>query len=243
MPATVVEAARFLGVPEVSADGTETITGHTLRVTGAQGLSRYGLDLWAVQLYGRWGSEAVKAYVRLVPLEQAARKAAVAARAQAHPEAVLAADRVAHKAVSAAPSNELSAVVAEVGSESIGPVEALRVAVAAALPEWVSAVESLAEPLAVELETASPLPASVTWVRNSSRHGCRGIFHVLSAVSKDFGRGEPKSRCGWRFGRVNTAVAKCEPPPPAEFFRVCKRCAPSARRALFKSFAACLGGA
>ena len=134
-------------------------------------------------------------------------------------------------------------MVAEAGAPSIGPAEALRVAVAAALPEWAATVKTLAEPLAVELETSSPLPPTITWVRNASRHGCRGIYHVVSATSKLSGRDEPKSRCGWRFGRVATVETDCRPPPPSEFYRVCKRCAPTARRALFKSFAACLGGA
>ena len=48
-------AARCVGVPLVSPDGSEKISGHTLRVTGAQGLARLGLDLWAIQLFGRWG--------------------------------------------------------------------------------------------------------------------------------------------------------------------------------------------
>ena len=55
MSATLVEAAKFLGVPLESPDGSEVISGHTLRVTGAQGLTRLGLELWAVQLFGRWG--------------------------------------------------------------------------------------------------------------------------------------------------------------------------------------------
>ena len=45
MTETIVAAARFLNVQLVSADGTEQMSGHTLRVTGAQGLSRLGLDL------------------------------------------------------------------------------------------------------------------------------------------------------------------------------------------------------
>ena len=72
MARTFVKAAEFLGVPTTTPDGSETITGHSLRVTGAQGLARIGLDLWTIQLIGRWGSDAIKRYVRLVPLERAA---------------------------------------------------------------------------------------------------------------------------------------------------------------------------
>ena len=55
MTETIVAAARILNVQLVSAEGTEQMSGHTLRVTGAQGLSRLGLDLWAIQVYDRWG--------------------------------------------------------------------------------------------------------------------------------------------------------------------------------------------
>jgi len=62
--ATILDAARQLGVPACSPDGMTHITGHSLRPTGAQGLSRLGVDTWAVQLLGRWGSTAVLGYVR-----------------------------------------------------------------------------------------------------------------------------------------------------------------------------------
>ena len=51
-----------------------------MRVTGAQGLARMGLDLWAIQLIGRWGSETVTEYIRAIPLERAVAWAARAAR-------------------------------------------------------------------------------------------------------------------------------------------------------------------
>ena len=80
MASTFEAAAGFLGLPLKSLDGSEVVSGHSLRVTGAQGLSRLGLDLWAIQLLGRWGSDAVRVYVRAVPLEAAARQAAKAAQ-------------------------------------------------------------------------------------------------------------------------------------------------------------------
>ena len=64
MTSTILEAAARLGVPAQSADGASRVSGHSLRPTGAQGLTRLGLDVWAVQLIGRWGSSAVQAYVR-----------------------------------------------------------------------------------------------------------------------------------------------------------------------------------
>ena len=72
MTETIVAAADLLKVEKQTADGSERVSGHSLRVTGAQGLSRAGLDVWAIQLLGRWGSDAVLTYVRSVPLQKSA---------------------------------------------------------------------------------------------------------------------------------------------------------------------------
>ena len=79
MAATIMKAAELLKSPLSSPDGSERITGHTLRATGAQGLARLGIDLWAIQLMGRWGSDVVRRYVREVALESAASWASSAA--------------------------------------------------------------------------------------------------------------------------------------------------------------------
>merc|ERR1712194_883052 len=81
MVATIVAAARRLKVPLAAPDGSARVSGHSLRVSGAQGLAKAGLDVWAIQLLGRWGSAAVLGYIREVPLELAATWAAKAARA------------------------------------------------------------------------------------------------------------------------------------------------------------------
>ena len=70
MVETIIQAAEILKVPKVSADGSERVSGHSLRVTGAQGLVKAGLEVWAVQLLGRWGSDTVLSYVRSVPLQR-----------------------------------------------------------------------------------------------------------------------------------------------------------------------------
>ena len=61
---TILCAASFLRVPVESPDGSEHITGHSLRPSGAQGLMRLGMDTWAIQLLGRWGSATVQRYIR-----------------------------------------------------------------------------------------------------------------------------------------------------------------------------------
>ena len=82
MTATLVEAALRLKVPTETADGSGRVSSHSLRRTGAQGLARLGVDSWAIQLLGRWGSSAVLGYIQEVPLERSAvwaRRAALGA--------------------------------------------------------------------------------------------------------------------------------------------------------------------
>ena len=64
MATTIMHAAINLQVPLSAPDGSERVSGHSLRVSGAQGLARLGWDLWAIQLHGRWQSDIVKHYVR-----------------------------------------------------------------------------------------------------------------------------------------------------------------------------------
>jgi len=59
----VFEAARRLGLPTSSPDGARTLSGHSMRVSGAQGLAMLGVDTFSVQLLGRWGSTAVQGYM------------------------------------------------------------------------------------------------------------------------------------------------------------------------------------
>jgi len=64
MTETIIRAATLLNVELAAPDGTERVSGHSLRATGAQGLAAAGVDTWAIELLGRWGSEAVRGYVR-----------------------------------------------------------------------------------------------------------------------------------------------------------------------------------
>jgi hypothetical protein len=76
---TIRSAAHLLGLPAFAADGEHLWTGHSLRVTGAQGLTRAGLELWALQLLGRWGSSAILGYVSSTPLASSHRWAPLVA--------------------------------------------------------------------------------------------------------------------------------------------------------------------
>ena len=75
---TVRRAALQLGQPLQDAGGLWLHSGHALRVTGAQGLSRAGLGIHAIQVLGRWGSDAVLLYIRNAPLYATHKYAAAA---------------------------------------------------------------------------------------------------------------------------------------------------------------------
>ena len=66
--ASIEAAARGLGLPTHHPDGLSRFGGHSLRVAGAQSLSRAGFDSWTISLLARWGSAAVFGYIRDAPL-------------------------------------------------------------------------------------------------------------------------------------------------------------------------------
>ena len=52
----------------IMQDGVYLIGGHTLRITGAQHFAGLGLEVYMIQLVGRWGSATVFRYVAEAPL-------------------------------------------------------------------------------------------------------------------------------------------------------------------------------
>ena len=79
MVSTILHGARLLGVQD-SLDGSERVTGHSLRPTGAQGLIALGWRQDAVRLMGRWESETVRRYTREAALYAPSELAALIVR-------------------------------------------------------------------------------------------------------------------------------------------------------------------
>ena len=61
--ATIREAARRLGLQLQEHNGTGRFSGHSLRATVAEYLAAAGVDLWRIQVLGRWGSDAIRKYI------------------------------------------------------------------------------------------------------------------------------------------------------------------------------------
>ncbi len=68
-------AAMFLQTADMSdwpTDSVQSWAEHAYRVSGAQMFARAGLDLYLIQLLGRWGSRAIERYVQDAPLANTA---------------------------------------------------------------------------------------------------------------------------------------------------------------------------
>ena len=126
----------------------------------------------------------------------------------------------------------------EAESSGLPPEEVVRVAAEAGAPEWTGTLASLGASLAVELETARPMPPDVVWVRNPDLHGGENKFHVQTVPAAGARLRELKTRCGWRFAKVPAVVMGASPPVATDFHLVCTRCVPKVFEALWAEFAA-----
>eukprot|EP00435_Cladocopium_sp_Y103_P016081 s625_g4.t1 len=67
---TFEELGKMLQLPITYPNGARCFTGHTARATGAVHLASCQVELWRVQLFGRWGSQVFLQYIRDAPLKQ-----------------------------------------------------------------------------------------------------------------------------------------------------------------------------
>lgn len=65
---TFTEVARQAGLPTHWDNGAPRHTGQPARASGACHLAQAGVDLWRIQVFGRWSSNAFLKYVRTSPL-------------------------------------------------------------------------------------------------------------------------------------------------------------------------------
>ena len=211
MTATIVDAARRLQVPLEAADRSARVSGHSLRVTGAQGLARAGVDTWAIQLMGRWGSSAVLGYVRDAPLELSTTWAARAA-AGISLEQLLASRRglssPSPPSTSTLPFRALPAPVTE---PSVLPPDDIQLALEDA--ERAECVEVAA-------------PSLCRFVASTS-----GKWHRLSNPSLTSLGACWTSVCGWRF--VGSSVSLQQELPAGLCHKwLCARCFPELRQSI-----------
>ena len=191
------------------------------------------------------GADAVKAYVRLVPLESAARRAAEASqpaappaiKSKAAPGKKRSADEDIHKVVALATLE--NACPADLGEKATELASVMVEKAAGAVPAaWPPTVRLLAAPLEVEIQATAPPPPLAVWIRNPPRRAIRGGYHLSQTPLDGVLPWEARTRCGWRYGLSQRVVVDASPPEPRHFYMVCKRCAPEFREDLFRAFAA-----
>ena len=193
--ATIVEATTKLGGMVVNADGSARVTGHSLRVTGAQGLSKIGVDTWAIQLLGRWGSATVLDYIKDVPLELASTWAKRAAKQSTLDDLTL------------RPSIRSSSSSAASSSQP------------AALPR--ASIAPLSRALVAERDTCEEErghASDIKFLRSSS-----GIWHKVLPSGRVGPISSWSTRCGWQFSRSEARLEDDLPPRTLSFSK-CLRC-------------------
>ena len=231
MASTIVKAAELLKAPLSSPDGSERITGHTLRATGAQGLARMGIDLWAIQLMGRWGSEVVRRYVREVALESAASWAASAASSS---RSALPKPTPSDSRALGTCALDLEQVIADLSDLAAVKMEKRIDDLVARLPA-AGPVCGLAGPLREEVllpppppppcssASAAALPAGDAYLINEQS----GVVHRVPASLTGSLDGW-STACGWRFAKQSNAKLLV-----AAFGHshksVCEKCLPAVR--------------
>ena len=228
---TVRAAAGFLDLPSASPDGSMTLTGHSMRVSGAQGLASLGLDTYAIQLLGRWGSASVLRYVRdsTVSLAAAqARRASITAtlaeltRAAGDEPWFNAAAPIAEDQVrmwfSAWWPDALAQARSSLAEELTSHLRQAR----AGRPEPAedSTEESEAErPMAENGTTASLSPAAPSGPSEVANKVSK-ITHLIAIGPPELDAQAWVTMCGWTFGRFATAG------PAAPGYKRCRVCFP-----------------
>ena len=249
--ATLVAGADHLRLPRATPDGTERVSGHSLRASGAQGLARAGLDLWCIQLLGRWGSDAIKTYVREAHLAQSSEWARRALQNQTLEEvAASMAPQVAAARQQGAPILEAVAATSsamdlpagagttlaqELGAQLVTPILVAADAGAEFAPQGVIAD---AARHGVEEALAEQERAEAIVVLN----GARGVAHRVLEASLDLAPDLHSTACGWKFGGWRDASFPAPEDVPSGYQALCGRCFPR-WRAIRKRTLAAPGGA
>ena len=219
--ATLVAAARHLNIPTETPTGR--ISGHTLRVTGAQGLAAMGLDLWAVQLLGRWGSAAVKGYVQEAHLAKAE---GWAAKAKNDRDLDTMVGELVDKVEKGLRGKDLWTMVLAQAKEAVKQALGER-------QGQQPVQQEVAEALAVEaVATCSKGSPALDAVMSSG-----GIAHAVLFGPSDGDLDMMATICGWRFGKAKGAKLLQKADLKVEYKMLCARCFSSEREQAKKALA------
>ena len=217
MTSHIQHAAALLGVELAAPDGSERVTGHSLRATGAQGLASAGVDTWAIELLGRWGSDVVRSYIREARLHDAANMAHRVSASTTHLDELVAG--IVHRVLAGG---------AGATSSSSSTSLALASEACSGLLLEPSAALSLAAPLADSVQIAeaeaAPRPTTDFVLNRATGTAHRAVVGPHTGVAASW-----VAACGWKYGLTILAQPIGEADLPGDFRLLCKRCLPTWR--------------
>ena len=212
MVKTIEHAARFLEVTLAAPDGTERISGHSLRVTGVQGLSLLGWHLWTIQLMGRWGSDVVRTYLREAPLS---------AGASSHSTTSSSVPNIDLESLAAVLRAKWDQSMSAPSSSSLPPT------LMPEAHELAQEVAELTEPSTSSSVTMPPLTPELV---------AADLLVNLSSGFTHRKRTDRKADCGWRYHEGRAALVPSLDVGPVMWGQCCRACFaglyPNARSAL-----------
>ena len=188
--------AAYLGLAVTHRNGARAFTGHSARATGAQFMAVKGIELWRIQIFGRWGSAIVLQYLRNAPVEQ-----------------------LGQLAVEAGHLDRLQRVRRELEQLLERGRDALALpAIAFPSPDWLSDCEASSE----HASSGPPPNAGDMFVFNQSQGGKVHICATdLSDPRHALHPRHWRTKCSWPFATDNTLFAWVPLDHPG---KKCKRC-------------------
>ena len=192
---SIQEVARSMDLPLLAENGVRKFTGHSMRATGAVHFAQTQVELWRIQLFGRWGSSVFQRYVRDAPLTQLHGLAK---------ETSLATSLAASKA-------ELQSVLAQVKATQDQLAQ---------VPLRFQPVEALADCQdAQEISPEPPEAVNKQFVVNRSR---QGKIHLVTRNGAHEPHFLWHTKCRWHFARSNLDYELTETKPADR--KECSKC-------------------
>ena len=189
---TFVAIALYNGFESNSENGACRFSGHSARSSGAQHLVKLGIDLWRIQIFGRWSSDAFLKYIRESPLENLDKLATLA---------------TIHEAIRDAKA-ELQRIQNLHTAETAVPIPATPVAQIS-----LDMIEEVAPP-----PLAIPANPSLQFVSNSATGG---LVHAILVHGEDIHPRHWRARCNWHFGKGLTSFQMTSELPAGKQCKVC----------------------
>ena len=196
----IAKSGEPLTRPGPTGEAKQRFGEHVLRVIGAQYLAAKHVEMYRIQLYARWGSDAVQRYVQEAPLVGQCDVAAEVMLTPSLKDVALSVSELRHD------TPDTKVLAQRVADRHQGDIRALQ-----------DAVELISRRLQA-MEEAEALPEQGC-VRNTKS----GVVHRVLCANKDIPRNCWQARCPWKFGTSRDAE-RCEKPGKDEVR--CERCFP-----------------